>query len=213
MRHLTLVRSFGGVGWGLIAFLAILIGVTSLRFLTFNPAVLTEELRPNLLQHPLFFYAHTTLAPLALLIGVWQFLPVTRRNSYHRWAGRLYVACAGLASVAGFIIAMTTEAGPLAGAGFMTLAVLWFSATAIAYARARSGDFAAHRIWMIRSYALTCAAISLRIILPVGSALGAGFANSYIAAAWASWIINLLIAEWIIRRIRFRKPMPLATSR
>ena len=213
MRQLALGRSLAWIGWGTVAVLAVLIGVFALRLLSFNPEAVTEELRPNLVHHPVLFYAHTIVAPFALLIGVWQFLPATRRSSYHRWAGRLYVVCVALASIAGFIIATTTESGPLAGAGFMILAVLWFTATAIAYFRARAGNFTAHRVWMIRSYALTCAAITLRIILPTGIALGAGFTKSYIAAAWGCWIINLLISEWIVRRVRFRETVPLRPLR
>ena len=209
MRQLALGRSLAWIGWGTVAVLAVLIGAFALRLLSFNPEAVTEELRPNLVHHPVLFYAHTTIAPFALLIGVWQFLPATRLSSYHRWAGRLYVACVAVASIAGFIIATTTESGPLADAGFMILAVLWFTATAIAYFRARAGNFTAHRVWMIRSYALTCAAITLRIILPTGIALGAGFTKSDIAAAWGCWIINLLIAEWIVRRVRFREMVPL----
>lgn len=213
MRQLALGRSAAWIGWGSVAVLAVVIGIFALRFLSFDPEALTEELRPNLVNHPTLFYAHVVIAPFALLVGVWQFLPVTRRSSYHRWAGRLYVVCVALASIAGFIIAMTTEAGPFAGAGFMILAVLWFVATAKAYFLVRAGSFAAHRVWMIRSYALTCAAITLRIILPIGIVLGAGFTKSYIAAAWGSWIINLLIAEWILRRIRFRETVPLRPLR
>ncbi len=213
MRRQELGRSAAWLGWGTIMVLAILTGAFALRFLSFNPEALTEELRPNLLNHPIQFYAHVIIAPVALLVGTWQFLPATRRSSYHRWAGRLYVICVALASIAGFFIAMTTETGMLAGAGFIILAVLWFTATAKAFFLARAGDFAAHRAWMIRSYALTCAAITLRIIVPMGFTVGACFTKSYIAAAWGCWIINLLIAEWIVRRFRFRETMPLRPFR
>jgi uncharacterized membrane protein len=213
MRQLRLGRSVAWMGWGTVAVLAGFISVVSLRLLSFNPEALSEELRPNLINHPIVFYAHTVVAPLALLFGVWQFLPATRRSSYHRWAGRLYVVCVAFASIAGFVIATTTEIGLRAGAGFMILAVLWFIATTTAYFWARTGNFVRHRVWMIRSYALTCAAITLRIILPAGTTLGASFADSYIVAAWGSWIINLLIAEWIIRRARFREAVPLRLLR
>jgi uncharacterized membrane protein len=200
MKRDSLSRNAAWMGWGAVALLAVLIAVASMRFLAFNAEALDPELRPNLVQHPFLFFAHTTIAPFALLLGVWQFLPVTRRSAYHRWAGRVYVMCVILGSLSGFFIAMTTEEGRLTGTGFMILAVLWFGATLKAYLLARAGDFTAHRVWMIRSYALTCAAITLRIILPTGLVLGAGFSNSYLAAAWGCWIINLVIAEWIIRR-------------
>jgi uncharacterized membrane protein len=107
-----------------MAISAVGIGVISLRYLSFNPELAPPELRPNLNARPLFFYAHTVIASLALLIGVWQFLPATRRSRYHRWAGRLYLVCVVLASIAGFVIALNTTMGPEAGIGFAILAVL-----------------------------------------------------------------------------------------
>jgi hypothetical protein len=69
----------------------------------------------------------------------------------------------------------------------------------MAYVKIRARRYAEHRRWMIRSYALTCAAITLRIILPVGLASGLEFSTSYLLAAWGSWTINLVIAELVVR--------------
>jgi hypothetical protein len=52
---------------------------------------------------------------------------------------------------------------------------------------------------MIRSFALTAAAISLRLGLPIAPALGYDFTTGYIVMSWASWIINLAIAEIYLR--------------
>lgn len=45
---------------------------------------------------------------------------------------------------------------------FVTLAILWMTLTAIALIKAKKGDFASHRNFMIRSYALTLSAVTLR---------------------------------------------------
>jgi hypothetical protein len=198
--------------WAVLAISAVAVGVISLRYLSFDPELAPPDLRPNLDARPFFFYGHAVIASLALLIGVWQFLPATRRGRYHRWAGRLYLVCVVPASIAGFIIALYTEMGPEAGVGFAILAVLWLSTTLMAYARIRAKDYASHRVWMIRSYALACAAITLRIILPVGQAAGASFHDSYVIAAWGSWIINLAIAEWIIRKTKLKEIVPPVAS-
>ncbi len=195
-------------GYVLVALLAVVIALASMRFLTFNPLVLDEFLRPNLIDHPIPFYLHVTLAPIALIIGVWQFQPVTRRSAWHRWEGRIYVVCVLAAAVSGFIVAFTTVAGPVHATGFAILAVLWFGATLMAYIKVRAGKYAEHRRWMIRSYALTCAAITLRIILPVGLISGLDFPTSYLLAAWGSWIINLIIAELVVRYSRPPADLP-----
>ena len=193
-------RIAGWFGWGLVVLLAVGVIITSLHYLPFDPEGAPEELRPNYVRNPILFYIHVIVAPIALLSGIWQFLPITRVSFYHRWAGRMYVICVAIAATAGLAVAMTSASGPIAGTGFAILAVIWSAVTAKAYFLARARNFSEHRVWMIRSYALTSAAITLRIITPTGIALGFGFTRSYIFAAWASWIINLLIAEWIIRR-------------
>lgn len=199
MRQGGFGAALSWTAWVVMTLLAVAVGLASLRYLSFNPLAAGEEIRPNLLNHPIPFYIHVFLAPPALLIGAWQFLPFTRRSKLHRYAGRAYVAfCLGSA-IAGFIAAFTTAAGPATGGGFAVLAVLWFGATMLAFLAARQRQFALHRKWMIRSYALTAAAITLRLILGGGVALGMEFGDVYLVSAWASWIINLVLAEVIIR--------------
>ena len=55
-----------------------------------------------------------------------------------------------------------------------------------------------HRAWMYRSYALTLAAVTLRIYLPLAGIAGIGFADSYPAISWMCWVPNLLVVEWFI---------------
>ena len=45
--------------------------------------------------------------------------------------------------------------------GFGMLAVLWLFTTAMAYRRVLQGKIQSHREWMIRSFALTFAAVTL----------------------------------------------------
>ncbi len=85
--------------------------------------------------------------------------------------------------------------------GFGILAVLWFVTGLQAYRMVRNGNIEAHRQWMIRNFALTLAAVTLRIYLPLALAvLHWPFRPSYIAISWLCWVPNLLIAEWMVRR-------------
>ncbi len=56
------------------------------------------------------------------------------------------------------------------------------------------------RVWMIRSYALTFAAVTLRIWLPLSQVAGLPFAQAYPAIAWFCWVPNLIVVEWLILR-------------
>ena len=194
-------------GYALLIVLALAIGIVSLRYATFNPAVAPDELRPNMEAHPPIFVAHTVAAAIALIVGVWQFMPRTRRTAWHRIEGRIYVGACLIGAAAGFYIAFHTTAGPWAATGFAILAVLWFGATLTGYLNARRRNFELHRRWMVRSYALTSAAITLRLITGIGGAVGVGFYDAYVFAAWASWIINLAVVEtWLAYHARPRRP-------
>ncbi|RZJ36326.1 MAG: DUF2306 domain-containing protein, partial [Brevundimonas sp.] len=67
-------------------------------------------------------------------------------------------------------------------------------------AEPRTGDFARHRRWMIRSLALTFAAVTLRIMIPLSMISGLDFAVAYPAIAFLCWIPNLLLVELWLRR-------------
>lgn len=54
---------------------------------------------------------------------------------------------------------------------------------------------------MIRSYALIFAAVTFRLWLSVLSGAGIPFDQAYGSGAWASWLINLLVAEQVIARL------------
>ena len=139
----------------------------------------------------------------ALLAGPWQFSEKlrTRRLNLHRWLGRFYLIEVALGSIFGLIMSVVSEEGLPTHFGFGMLAVLWFFTGWKAYREIRRGEVHAHREWMIRNFALTLAAVTLRNWLPLMLfALHWSFHVSYIIVSWFCWIPNLLVAEWIIDR-------------
>jgi len=92
-----------------------------------------------------------------------------------------------------------SSGGLAARAGFGLLAACWMGSTLIAYRQIRQGNLSTHRSWMIRSYALTLAAVTLRLYLPSSQLAGFPMAVAYPAIAWLCWVPNLLIAECFVR--------------
>jgi uncharacterized membrane protein len=139
----------------------------------------------------------------ALLTGPWQFSQKLRARwlNLHRWLGRFYLLEVALGSIAGFAMATVSEQGLPTHLGFGMLAVLWFFTGLQAYRMVRAGNIVAHRQWMIRNFALTLAAVTLRNYLPLMLfALHWSFRSSYVTVSWLCWVPNLLIAEWMLRR-------------
>ena len=179
---------------------ALLIGTYALRYVSGDPALLPWELRVNLLHNPPAFVLHTTFGGLALLLGPWQFLSAIRRRrpAWHRWAGRAYLLCCLVSGLAAYPVAFGTVAGPVATAGFASMATAWLATNALAYRAVRQGRYAQHRRWMVRSYALTLAAVTLRFALLVPLLTDLDFMPVYRLTSWGSWIVNLALAElWL----------------
>jgi len=189
--------------WGLVAFLSV--GVASYAYY-FAPQV--ENLGPpivaNLFARP-WLTLHVAGAGTALMVGAFQFLPaIRRRRPLHRWLGRTYATACIVGGCAGFMLALGTTAGPVASLGFGLLAPIWIFTTVQAWRMALARRFDEHRRWMIRSFSLTFAAVTLRLYLPIGVMAGLTFDQIYVATAWISWIPNLLAAELYLRREALR---------
>jgi len=154
----------------------------------------------NLFFHP-WLALHAAGAATALLVGPLQFLaPLrSRRPRVHRWIGGIYVSGCLLGGVAGLVLATGSSAGPIATAGFGLLAIAWLGCTARAWRLARRRDFQAHGRWMLRSFALTFAAVTLRLYLPLPTLLSLDFLPAYQAISFLCWVPNLLLAEWYLR--------------
>jgi uncharacterized membrane protein len=139
----------------------------------------------------------------ALLVGPWQFSEKLRARALnlHRWLGRFYLLEVALGSLAGFRMALVSEEGLPTHLGFGALAVLWFFTGLQAYVEIRRGNVRAHRQWMIRNFALSLAAVTLRIYIAlILAGFHWSFRTTYVTVSWLCWIPNLLIAEWLVRR-------------
>lgn len=183
--------------------LSVVVALISWRFLPFGVEATMPFMAHHLDGRKLALYAHIGLAPVALILLPFQFSarPRARRPGLHRWTGRVYGAVILIAGIAGLALAVGSSAGPVAGLGFGLLAVLWLGTTARAVWLAMARRIAEHRVWMIRSAALTFAAVTLRLYLPLLEA-GFGFDTGYLLVAWLCWVPNLIVAEWRIRRPR-----------
>jgi len=143
---------------------------------------------------------HAALGGVALLVGAFQFSRGLRmsRPRFHRWLGIIYIACVLPSAVAGIVLLPRTLAF---GTGFATAiwGGLWLSVTALAVIALIRRDFASHRAWMMRSYALTCTAITIRLFLKAFEVAGLPPDTVY-ALSWVCAITaNVALAEWLIR--------------
>lgn len=172
----------------------------------FLPGFGPPFLNPKRVDMPFALYGHLAGGLVALALGPWQLSSRLRRTGLarHRWMGRVYVLAVLVGGLGGLSLAMKSMFGLVTHVGFGMLAVLWLYSTAMAWIRIRAHDQPAHWRWMIRSYALTLAAVTLRIYLPVSGLLHIPFEEAYQAISWFCWVPNIIVAEWLI----LRRPAP-----
>ena len=192
------------LGIGLLFFLSY--GIAAYAVLTYSLTPLGENLHPDMKvsfnENPWAIYAHIFGSACALLLGPFQFVRKlrSRRPMLHRWMGRTYLAAGVLiGGLGGLWMAVLAFGGITAKLGFFFLALVWLWTGALALETARRRDFAAHRRWMIRNFALTFAAVTLRLQLGIAPALGFPFELAYPFIAWLCWVPNLLVIEWYLR--------------
>jgi len=198
----VLARRSQLAGWLLLAVTATLIGFMSLRYLLGGAEMAPPDLRANFDLQPAVFMAHVVAGSIALLIAPWQVAGQVRRRrpGLHRALGRVYAAAVLVAGTAALPMALHSSAGPIAGAGFGALGVAWMACTGLGVQAARSGRMGEHRRWMLRSVALTFAAVTLRVYLPLPGLVGWDPVEGYKAIAWACWVPNLVLVETWLRR-------------
>lgn len=187
------------IAWAIAAILCLGIAAYSAKYLLHPPQTPAQALR-NPLGVP-WLFIHVAGAVVALVLGSWQFLPALRRGAVrpHRWIGRVYVLGCLVGGMAGLILAPGSSAGPIASTGFGSLAVIWIAVNLLGWRAALQGRFVEHRRWMIRSWALTLAAVTLRLYLPLVLILDLPFLPWYRAISFMAWVPNLIAAELWLR--------------
>lgn len=203
------------ITWWLVMISALLIAGYALGYVMAGERMFVAPLADSFRARPWGIYPHAFFGMIALAIGPFQFLRslLRRRRVLHRTLGKIYVLTGLLTGAFGLYMAFYSFGGWITHLGFGCMAAAMLFTTATAYRKIRAGEIAAHRAWMIRSYALLFSAVTLRIWLPilVGAYEGA-FLPAYQWVSWLSWVPNLLWAEWYVRRSplpeigRFREP-------
>lgn len=154
------------------------------------------------------FQVHILTSSLVLITGLTQFArPIRQKHpKLHRFSGWLYVLITLiLACPSGLIMAWYALGGFPARLAFLILGVAWAGFTIQAIITARQGHWKQHSAAMIRSYALALSAITLRLwkmwlFKAQSSWSWLTPEHIYQLQSWLGWMVNLMLAEILIRR-------------
>ena len=162
----------------------------------------TKQAIIHLFHYRSAFYLHIFSSCLVLFSGAFLFpkVIIKKFSTLHRWAGKIYVLLLLLVSApSGAIMAFYANGGWPAKTSFLILCPLWWYCTYMGYRKIRQKKIKEHEVWMIRSYALTLSAISLRFYQMILGNTGIFDPDTfYVIVSWISWLGNLLVAEvWV----------------
>ncbi|MCP4439375.1 MAG: DUF2306 domain-containing protein [Aureispira sp.] len=177
--------------------------------------LLSKQLVIDLRHWMIAFYIHIGSSVIVLAAGLTQFSKTLmfKYPKWHRNMGKLYIFMILVVSApSGLVMAFYGNGGPPAQFAFVLQAVGWWFLTYMAYRTIRQKKLREHGEYILRSYAMTMSAITLRLGTYGVSVYKANngiycepevfsmlcYPHFYILVAWISWIGNLVIAEILI---------------
>jgi hypothetical protein len=203
----------------LLTFFMMLMVGTTLQYIPIQldaAFLLVKQQYIHIIPWRIAFFVHVFTSMFALLAGFTQFSTYILRNykKLHRIIGKIYVIdILFVTGPASFIMALLANGGLPSRIAFTSLSVLWMFTTLKAWRTAMARQFVAHKEWMMRSYALTLSAITLRgwkwLIIALFHLRPL---DTYMIVAWLGFVPNLFFAEWLIRTKKTKKLDRIAAS-
>lgn len=164
---------------------------------------------------------HILSVSVFCILGAFQVSgPVRQRNpAGHRRAGRVLVPIGIAAALSGLWLTFVYPPGDLDGPALFVFRLIFGLAMIVflglGFAAIRRRNIAAHRAWMIRAVAVALGAgTQVLTHIPLSLLPDLHDEPGRAVAMGAGWVLNLAVAEWIIRRprpVRHRVPATVTT--
>jgi len=191
-----------------LSLIPVLAGAFRLNELTSSPQVTTENAR--FVASPIPVTVHIMSVTVYSLLGALQFVPFLRngRHNWHRIAGRILVPAGALVALTGlwmnFFYARPAGDGESLVVVRLIVGLAMLASIMLAVVAIRKRDFSGHGAWMTRGYAIALGAgTQVFTMLPwvvIFGPIGAADELPGTVLMTAGWVINLVAAEYIIRR-------------
>jgi hypothetical protein len=186
------------------AWLMLLLTIPYATFDRYTDFLLTKQRVYHLRHWRISFYVHIFVSITVLITGLLQFSKylLDKYPRLHRNSGKLYtVIVITLSGPTGLIMGFYANGGLYARISFVLLSILWIGFTVMGWICATQRRWPEHVTWMLRSYALTLSALSLRFYALILGLMHMPLRpiTAYIIISWLSWTVNLLVAEYIIK--------------
>lgn len=192
--------------WIPVAAFSLLLIYNTIPYFSFSKNFSFIEERSLLFSNSFYnnaFYIHIFAGAICILTALVQFSRYVLKKSkpIHRWSGKVYVfVVLFLGAPTGLYMSFFAKGSLWERSLFLFMAVSWFISTLYGLITIKKKNVLAHKIWMIRSYAMTMTAVTFRIYHIIFYLLAWDHLANYELSLWISVIGNMLFAEWIIYR-------------
>lgn len=153
-------------------------------------------------------FIHVVAGMLATIVSPIQFVPNFRSNyiRMHRIIGRTYVYSIIVSSITSFYLCATTPENFWYALGLGGFTAAWLFTGVMGMITAMKGRIELHKAWMIRSFVVTIGFSISRLLEDMVIQVHAevGRVERLTILSWISWIIPLMITEWLLIKSRAR---------
>ncbi len=212
MKIFTKSEWFTIVGLIVLCFIPIFAGIFRLLELSSGKVILPNN--PRVTAQPLPVILHILGAVIYCVLGIFQFLPSIRQQKpkWHRYNGRLIFVAGIISALTGLWMTHFYEfphelQGEILYIVRMLLGSAMFVFLLLGLAAILKRNISKHYSWMIRAYAIGLGASTQALILLLFTLISGeplGLTRDLLMTF--AWIINIIMAEWIIKRkLRGRK--------
>jgi uncharacterized membrane protein YfcA len=201
------VRFFGTLCfWIPVAAFSLLLIYNTLPYFSFDPGFDFIRERALLFESPVYkgsFYLHIAAGALCIGSSLVQFSSyiLKKRKAIHVWSGKLYVLVVlVIGAPTGLFMSFFAKGSFYERALFLFMALFWFYTTYKGLATIRAKNVLAHKIWMMRSYAMAMTAVTFRVYHLLFFLLDWNNLENYEVSLWISVLGNMFFAEYLIYR-------------
>jgi uncharacterized membrane protein len=205
---MTSRRWLGPTGLILLSLIPVLAGAFRITQLSIGATVTPDNAR--FMADPVPVVVHILTVSVYSIVGALQFLPHRdakglRRPRWHRVTGRVLVPAGLGAALSGLWLTLfyprPGDVGDLTQAFRLMFGTAMAVAIVIGVVAVKRRDFRTHRAWMTRGYAIGLGAGTQAFTHGVWiAAAGPVDKTGKAYAMLAGWLINLAVAEYVIRR-------------
>lgn len=197
----------------LLSLVPVIAGAARIAELSGGAEITPENAR--FFASPLPVVIHILSVTIYSILGAFQFVPTFRHRKpkWHRTAGRILVPAGLAAALSGLWMTLFYPLPESDGELLNVMRLVFGSAMLLSIilgaTAVRQRNFPRHGEWMIRGYAIGLGA-GTQVFTHLPWFLFFGVPDEFTKAMLmgAGWVINLAVAEWVIRKQRARRSRP-----